>query len=40
MGGFKETSLLVQQPDASYYLFITENDTSENPVEESLWVEG
>jgi hypothetical protein len=21
-------------------LFITENDTSENPVEESLWVEG
>jgi hypothetical protein len=26
-------------PDASYYLFITEDDTSENPVEESLWVE-
>jgi hypothetical protein len=26
-------------PDASYYLFITEDSSSENPVEESLWVE-
>jgi hypothetical protein len=26
-------------PDASYYLFITEDVRSENPVEESLWVE-
>ena len=26
-------------PDASYYLFITEDDTTENPVEESHWVE-
>ncbi|RYE45285.1 MAG: T9SS type A sorting domain-containing protein, partial [Sphingobacteriales bacterium] len=26
-------------PDASYYLFITEDVTSENPVEESYWVE-
>ncbi|WP_370476670.1 S8 family serine peptidase [Tamlana flava] len=26
-------------PDASYYLFITEDATSENPVEESYWVE-
>ncbi|MDI5899318.1 S8 family serine peptidase [Flavobacterium yafengii] len=39
MGGYKENSLVGTAPDASYYLFITENDTSENPVEESLWVE-
>ncbi|WP_147676270.1 S8 family serine peptidase [Algibacter pacificus] len=26
-------------PDASYYLFITEDGLSENPVEESYWVE-
>lgn len=26
-------------PDASYYLFITEDANSENPVEESYWVE-
>ena len=39
MGGYKESSLVGTAPDASYYLFITEDDTSENPVEESLWVE-
>lgn len=39
MGGYKENALVGTAPDASYYLFITENDTSENPVEESLWVE-
>ena len=39
MGGYKEGSLIGTAPDASFYLFITENDTSENPVEESLWVE-
>jgi subtilisin family serine protease len=39
MGGYKENSLVGTAPDASYYLFITEDDTSENPVEESLWVE-
>lgn len=39
MGGHKENSLVGTAPDASYYLFITEDDTSENPVEESLWVE-
>lgn len=39
MGGYKENSLIGTAPDASYYLFITEDDTSENPVEESLWVE-
>jgi subtilisin family serine protease len=39
MGGYKENSLVGTAPDASYYLFITEDDTSENPLEESLWVE-
>ncbi|MGO4906428.1 S8 family serine peptidase [Flavobacterium sp. W20_MBD1_R3] len=39
MGGFKDDLLVGTAPDASYYLFITEDDTSENPVEESLWVE-
>ena len=39
MGGYKENSLVGTAPDASYYLFITEDDTSENPVEESFWVE-
>ena len=39
IGGYKDNSLVGTAPDASYYLFITEDDTSENPVEESLWVE-
>lgn len=39
MGGYKENALVGTAPDASYYLFITENDASENPIEESLWVE-
>lgn len=39
MGGFKENALVGTAPDASYYLFITEDDASENPIEESLWVE-
>lgn len=39
MGGYKENFLVGTAPDASYYLFITEDNTSENPVEESLWVE-
>lgn len=39
MGGYKAGSLVGTAPDASYYLFVTEDDTSENPVEESLWVE-
>jgi hypothetical protein len=38
MGGYTEGKLVGTAPDASYYLFITE-DVSENPVEESLWVE-
>jgi subtilisin family serine protease len=39
MGGYKSNALVGTAPDASYYLFVTEDDTSENPVEESLWVE-
>lgn len=39
MGGYKETELVGTAPDASYYLFITEDSNGENPVEESLWVE-
>ncbi|MCR5862854.1 S8 family serine peptidase [Flavobacterium sp. J372] len=39
MGGYTEGQLVGTAPDASYYLFITENAASENPVEESLWVE-
>ncbi|MEL1254445.1 S8 family serine peptidase [Flavobacterium sp. DGU38] len=39
MGGYKENALVGTAPDASYYLFRTEIDAEENPVEESLWVE-
>lgn len=39
MGGYKDNALVGTAPDASYYLFITEDTSSENPVEESLWVE-
>ncbi|OYQ43634.1 peptidase S8 [Flavobacterium cyanobacteriorum] len=39
MAGFVEGQLVGTAPDAGYYLFITENSASENPVEESLWVE-
>lgn len=39
MGGFVENSLIGTAPDASYYLFITEDITVENPVEESYWVQ-
>jgi hypothetical protein len=39
MGGYKENELVGTAPDASYYLFRTEDDSSENPVEESYWVE-
>ncbi|MES2239711.1 MAG: S8 family serine peptidase [Bacteroidota bacterium] len=39
MGGYVENSFVGTAPDASYYLFITEDVSSENPVEESLWVE-
>lgn len=39
MGGFVEEALVGTAPDASYYLFITEDIASENPIEESYWVE-
>lgn len=39
MGGYKESELVGTAPEASYYLFITEYDPTENPVEESYWVE-
>nr|WP_315149999.1 S8 family serine peptidase [uncultured Flavobacterium sp.] len=39
MGGYKENELVGTAPDASYYLFRTEDGSSENPVEESYWVE-
>ncbi|NHN26847.1 S8 family serine peptidase [Flavobacterium jejuense] len=39
MGGFVDGQLVGTAPDAEYYLFITEDTTSENPVEESYWVE-
>lgn len=39
MGGYTEGQLTGTAPDAFYYLFRTEDATSENPVEESYWVE-
>jgi len=39
MGGYVENQLVGTAPDASYYLFVTEDSTSETPLEESLWVE-
>lgn len=44
MGGYVEGELIGTAPDAQYYLFITEDAVSafpysENPVEESNWVE-
>lgn len=39
MGGYTEGQLVGTAPDAFYYLFRTEDATSENPVEESYWVE-
>lgn len=39
MAGFIEDQFVGTAPDASYYLFRTEDVFSENPVEESYWVE-
>lgn len=39
MAGYVENELVGTAPDADYYLFVTENSLSENPVEESNWVE-
>jgi hypothetical protein len=39
MGGYVENVLVGTAPDAFYYLFVTEDGASENPVEESYWVQ-
>ncbi|MDD5150874.1 MAG: S8 family serine peptidase [Flavobacterium sp.] len=39
MGGFIDGQLVGTSPDAQYYLYITEDGPTENPVEESNWVE-
>ena len=39
MAGYLENRYVGTAPDASYYLFITEDAPNENPVEESYWVE-
>jgi len=39
MGGYLDGQLIGTAPDAKYYLYITEDVSSENPVEESNWVE-
>ena len=39
MAGFVQDQFVGTAPDASYYLFLTEDVSSENPVEESYWVE-
>jgi serine protease AprX len=39
MGAFVPDELIGTAPNASYYLFVTEANTFENPLEESLWVE-
>ena len=39
MGGYQASQIVGTAPDSNYYLFITEDANSENPVEESYWVE-
>ena len=39
MAAYVENQFVGAAPDASYYLFITEDGDSEDPVEESYWVE-
>ena len=39
MTGYVDGQLVGTAPDAQYYLFITEDVASENPVEESYWVQ-
>lgn len=39
IAGYKEGGYVGTAPDASFYLFITEDATEETPLEESLWVE-
>jgi serine protease AprX len=39
MGGYTDGQLVGTAPDAKYYLYITEDTATENPVEEANWVE-
>jgi len=39
MVGYEDGQLVGTAPDAGYYLFITEDVSGENPVEESFWVQ-
>ena len=39
IAGFVDNQLVGTAPDAQFYLYITEDIYSENPVEESYWVE-
>lgn len=39
MAGYIQDEFVGTAPDASYYLFRTEDAASENPIEESYWVE-
>ena len=39
MAGYVQDQFVGTAPDASYYLFITEDAPNENPIEESFWVE-
>ena len=39
MAGFSQNQFIGTAPDAQYLLYVTESNTYENPLEESLWVE-
>src|SRR5690606_10333040 len=39
IGGYQEYELIGTAPNAEFYLFVTEDPTSESPLEEALWVE-
>lgn len=39
MGGYVSNLFVGTAPDANYYLYVTESNTYESPLEESLWVE-
>lgn len=39
IAGYVENQFVGTAPDANFYLFITEDNANENPLEESLWVE-
>lgn len=39
IAGYVENQFVGTAPDAKFYLFITEDDSQESPLEESLWVE-